>query len=415
MRAACRLSILSQQPGSVPADNATCSCPRDHPDRRHERPKPSDACYIEPAMILSSGSNQNLKVAVYGSFDQLPENARTLCASAAPDRWFDSLDWFHCLYSTALADAVQPRAYVVTDDSGEAVACLFCCTREAEARELASLSNYYTMEFGPVLRAGTDAASVGAALACFIAAERPRWHTVRLDYLKTSNAATTALVGAFERAGYAVYRHHQYENWYLDCPGTGFDEYFAARPSRLRNTVERKGRKLYKSHKVDFVLYRGRADDVDRGVHDYVTVYNSSWKRPEPHPAFIPGLARRLAAIDCLRLGVLYADGKAVAAQFWITTKSEACIYKLAYDEQYAELSVGAVLSREMFRQALDVDHAARIDYGVGSEAYKREWMSGMQEVFGIRAYSRQSIEGLARIVAARLKTGAKRLAGRPR
>ena len=107
---------------------------------------------------------------------------------------------------------------------------------------------------------------------------------------------------------------------------------------------------------------------------------------------------------------VINKDGKPVAAQFWITTADEACIYKLAYDEQYAEMSVGAVLSREMFRQALDIDRVARIDYGVGSEAYKREWMSASQEIFGVRAYSRRSIGGLWQILYSNARAAAKRI-----
>lgn len=350
-----------------------------------------------------------MRVTVHTSLDSLPDDARRLCESVAPKRWFDSLDWFQCLHATALGDSVLPRIYEVSDDMGATVACLFCCTRGAGSRELASLSNYYTMEFGPVVRPGADARAVCTALASCIGAERPRWNSLRLDYLKESNAASATLVDSLRQAGFEVMRHHQYENWYLDCPGTTFNEYFAARPSRLRNTVERKGRKLYKSHQVEYVLYRHPSDNIERGVNDYVAVYNSSWKQPEPHPDFMPELARRLAAHDCLRLGVLYVDGKPGAAQFWITTTDEACIYKLAYDEQYAEMSVGAVLSREMFKQALDVDRVARIDYGVGSEAYKREWMSASQEIFGIRAYSRKSIGGLWNILSARSRAAAKR------
>jgi len=354
-------------------------------------------------------SNRTLRVTVHTSLDSLPDGARRLCESVAPKKWFDSLDWFKCLHATALRDSILPRIYEVSDDEGASVACLFCCTRGARGRELASLSNYYTMEFGPVVRPGADTRAVCTALANCIGAERPRWNSVSFDYLKESNAASTTFVDSLRQAGFEVLRHHQYENWYLDCLDTTFDEYFAARPSRLRNTVERKGRKLYKSHQVKYVLYRYQSDNIERGVSDYVTVYNSSWKQPEPHPGFIPELARRLAAHDCLRLGVLYVDGKPVAAQFWITTAGEACIYKLAYDEQYAEMSVGAVLSREMFKQALDVDRVARIDYGVGSEAYKREWMSSSQEIFGVRAYSRSSIGGLWQILSAHSRSVVKR------
>ncbi len=63
-----------------------------------------------------------------------------------------------------------------------------------------------------------------------------------------------------------------------------------------------------------------------------------------------------------------------------------------------------------MFRQALDVDRVRRIDYGMGSESYKREWMSASQEIFGVRAHSRRTASGLARILVASLRTAAKRL-----
>ncbi|MGE0581070.1 MAG: GNAT family N-acetyltransferase [Steroidobacteraceae bacterium] len=352
---------------------------------------------------------RQLKVSTCSSFESLPESARALCSALAQDRWFDSLDWFACLHGTAMGTTVQLRVYVVSDERGEALACLFCCVHAQQPRELASLTNYYTMEFGPIVKDTADAAEACAALARHIGAERPRWHSVRLDYLKDSGPATSIFIDALGQHGLAVHRHHQYQNWYLDCRDTGFDAYYASRPSRLRNTIERKGRKLQKTHQVEFVLYRSAADDLERGVRDYVTVYNSSWKQPEPHPEFMPELARRLAARNGLRLGVLYLDGKPVAAQFWITTRSEACIYKLAYDEQYAEMSVGALLSRDMFKLALDEDKVPRIDYGVGSEAYKREWMSAMQEIFGIRAYSTRTVRGRWLHLGARLRAMAKK------
>ena len=70
-------------------------------------------------------------------------------------------------------------------------------------------------------------------------------------------------------------------------------------------------------------------------------------------------------------------------------------------------------MSREMFRHALDEDHAARIDYGVGSEAYKREWMSGVQQIFGARAYSKKTLRGIALILVEQLRASIKRLVSR--
>jgi len=355
-----------------------------------------------------------VKVSVHASFYELPGSARKLCESMTQVRWFDSLDWYQCLWSTVLEGTAQLRLYVVSDEAGDALACLFCRSSDKRRRELSGLSNYYTMDFSPLVKPGVDAGEAGRALAKHIGSERPRWRTIQFDYLKGSNPATTFLVDALAQAGFAVYRHHQYDNWYLACQGTSFENYYAARPSRLRNTVERKSRKLYKLHQVTFKLFRSPADDIERGMRDYTAVYESSWKKPEPYPAFMPELARRLAMHDSLRLGVLYVDGQPAAAQFWITTQAEACIYKLAYDEKYADFSVGAVLSREMFRQALDVDHTSCIDYGVGSESYKREWMSGVRAITGIRAHSWKTGLGLVRMLTAQLRATTKRMLSQP-
>jgi CelD/BcsL family acetyltransferase involved in cellulose biosynthesis len=57
---------------------------------------------------------------------------------------------------------------------------------------------------------------------------------------------------------------------------------------------------------------------------------------------------------------------------------------------------VGAVLSRELFRYALDIDKVEEIDYGIGSEPYKREWMSSVRNLERISAYNLRTLQGSA-------------------
>src|SRR5438132_2726210 len=121
-------------------------------------------------------------------------------------------------------------------------------------------------------------------------------------------------------------------------------------------------------------MARHESDDIQPLLRDFITVYNCSWKRPEPFPEFIPMLVAECAKLGILRLGMLYVDEKPAAGQLWINTDKKTTIYKLAYDEEYRASGVGSILSREMFRVAIDEDHADEIDYGIGSEPYKREW-----------------------------------------
>ena len=354
-----------------------------------------------------------MKIEVYDSFERLPPTLASLCTCSVQDNWFHSLEWMQCLYRTVLASTVTPHIYVVLDDTGAAVGCLFCCVRQDDRRELCSMTTYYALAFAPVFRAGADIRGVSEALAQHIASERPRWHTLRWDTLDLSHAGTAALIDALARHGFAITRHHQYENWYVDIGGVTFAQYFEKRPSRMRNTVERKSKKLAKTHQTKIVVVQQEGPELESAMADWVAIYNSSWKQPEPYPEFMPEHARTCARLGLLRLGVLYVDGTPAAAQFWITLRGLACIYKLAYDERFSDWSVGSILSHHLFRHAIDIDGIAVADYGVGSEPYKKDWMDSMRQLEGMRAYSMRTLRGATRILDEKLRQRAKRFVRR--
>ena len=347
-----------------------------------------------------------MTIRVYSSFDELPEEVASRCAAARQTNLFLSLDWFRVLFETSLASTLRPRIYVVFGPQGDTRCVLVCGTEiGSSARVLWSMSNYYTMEYAPIHCA--DAAQRDEAidaLVSHIAAERPRWTRLRLGLLVETNADTARIAAALEREGFDVQHFFQYENWYLPVAGSTFKDYFGSRSSQVRNTISRKQKKLEKAHRVDIEVVAGDVPELAQKVRDFMTVYGSSWKQPEPHPGFIPALAGCCARLGILRLGLLYVDGQPAAAQLWITVAGKATIYKLAYDERFAELGVGSVLSKEMFRVAIDEDRVAEIDYGVGSEPYKRDWMSGVRRIEGLEAYNRKTIEGVLQILAGRAK-----------
>ena len=192
--------------------------------------------------------------------------------------------------------------------------------------------------------------------------------------------------------------------------GQAFEPYFARRPSQLRNTIKRRQKKLEKAHRFEIRVARNEGPELESLVQDFIHIYGLSWKEPEPFPDFIPALAGHCAKLGILRLGVLYASARPVAAQLWITSGGKAIIYKLAYDEQFAELGVGSILSKELFRIALDEDHVKEIDYGVGSESYKRDWMSSVRRIEGIEAFNRKSTKGLLMALVMHAKEAAKKM-----
>jgi hypothetical protein len=215
---------------------------------------------------------------------------------------------------------------------------------------------------------------------------------------------------SFRKRGFHVTSFFMYENWYIELSGRNFDSYFSGRSSKLRNTITRKEKKLKRSHQYEIEIHTKQGPQLTKATADYVAIYNMSWKNPEPFPDFIPRLIAISSGLGILRLGILYIDAKPAAAQLWITTNSKALIYKLAYSEIFSEFSPGSILSREMFRQAIDVDCAKEIDYGVGSDNYKKDWMEAVREIDGMQAFNMRTIAGLSLSARDSIKSLAKNI-----
>lgn len=336
-----------------------------------------------------------MEVCVYKSFYEVPHAVRDRLSYPMQPNFFLSFDWFWLLFETSLKSLLAPRIYVLLDEEGKPMGALFCGVGGDTGRRLLSLTNFYTLEYSASLvQGGPDKRAIVSQLVEYIAAERPRWHSIRLAFMKADTLEGQCVLDHLSKAGFSVFPFFQYENWYLPSSGKTFHTYFSERPSQLRNTITRKQKKLERMHSLAIKLIRHESAQLEGAVRDFIAVYNRSWKRPEPFPNFIPMLVTICAKLRILRLGVLYVDGKPTAGQLWIAGGEKAIIYKLAYDKQYRDLGVGSILSREMFRVAIDEDHVDEIDYGVGSEPYKQDWMSSVRRIEGVEAFNRKALVG---------------------
>jgi hypothetical protein len=191
--------------------------------------------------------------------------------------------------------------------------------------------------------------------------------------------------------------------WYQSAANMDFASYLSARPSVLQNTWRRKGAALQKSHRTAFET----AFDVEGFIRVYDEVYARSWKEPEPFPDFMPALLRVAAELGALRHGVLMADEKPIAAQFWIVWQGHAIIFKLAYDKDWSKFSPGTLLTMHMVKEVLERDRVRELNFGRGDDDYKKLWMSERRERWGIEAVNPRSAAGFARALklsAARIR-----------
>lgn len=268
---------------------------------------------------------------------------------------FDRLAWWQGLAEHC---GLEPLLAVARDGDAAAVLPL----QRTEGR-LSGLANWYSFYLRPVSSPGADTAGLLTALAHDLARRAPR---VTLSGLPQEDGSADLAEAAFRKAGWIALREACDTNHVLHLGRRSYDEYLAGRPGPLRTTLKRK------SGKVETRILKHF--DVE-AWRDYEDIYGESWKPSEGSPAFLRAFAEAEGAAGRLRLGIAHAEGRAVAAQMWTVEGETAFIHKLAHREEAKPLSPGTVLSAALFRQVIDADGVALVDFGTGDDGYKRDWM----------------------------------------
>jgi hypothetical protein len=256
------------------------------------------------------------------------------------------------------------------------------------AQGLGACSNYYSMAFGPA-----DASSHEAARPWF---EALATQARLVDLSPLDEPVAVALEHCARAAGWACHREPAWVHWTEPVPAQGFEAYWEARPSAMRNTWKRKHAKAVRDQGLKIQIARSPAE-VEQAWAAYASVYAASWKQAESHPAFVQALAMQGAKQDLTRLGVAELDGQPAAAQLWFVQDGTALIYKLAYDERFKPASAGLLLSRRMMEYCIRNEAVQQLDYGSGDDPYKRDWMT--QRGFKWRLVLAHPTTGLGRVM----------------
>jgi hypothetical protein len=359
----------------------------------------------------------SLQVRRFDDVAALPATCARLMESSASLQFDQSLEWYATLAVHGLEGNQRVRIYVVLDAADEALALLPMRHSVASAwlaeRPLQALATYYTSLYAPIVAPQADAAAVLGALAAALRADRGDWDLLDFAPLDEHAPLTLALEQQLQRVGLSVQRYFRFGNWYLPTQQCSFAEYFASRPSQLRNTVTRKGKKLRAQADVRIEVVSELAA-LEPHLAAYQQVYSASWKVPEPFVSFVPQMARALAQRGWLRLGLVYLGAVPIAAQLWFVKSGAAYIFKLAYDEQHQSLSAGSVLTATLMAHVMDVDQVQVVDYLTGDDGYKKDWMAERRERIGLRVYNSRSLRGALGAARSYAAPRLKRLLRRP-
>jgi Acetyltransferase (GNAT) domain len=288
---------------------------------------------------------------------------------------FDRLDWLDALHRLALRTR-KPLLLRAHDEEND----LWLPLIEAGSGHYQALANWYNFTWRPIFGDTYDEVTRLALLRQIAALAAGHMRRVTLSPLPDEDGSASLLATAFQQSGWTVMRSQCDENHYLPVKGRSFDEYWQGRPGKLRSTVKRKSKKGAVSIRIE-------SHFNEQSWADYESVYARSWKSSEGNPDFLRELAKQEAAAGCLRLGLAYIDGKPVAAQFWTVENGIALIHKLAHDERHIDASPGTLLSAALFQHVIDIDAVTEIDFGTGSDAYKREWMEEMRPRYRLEIY----------------------------
>lgn len=326
-------------------------------------------------------------------FRRLPSGLARAFDKSSPHSFFALPAWYDLMARYGVPPATEIRAYTA-ERAGSATALLAQTTMGHGGWKLASLTNAHSLEYGILHAPGADLEASLAAILSEIVAERPRWDCLSLSELDPLEPSYAALAGTLRRAGLLVEPCFSSGTWYEETAGLSFPDYVSARPSELRNTWHRKRRRLARSNR----LTRSFVNDdkaLDPAVADYETVYAASWKPPELFPEFVPELIRLAGKLRALRLGIYYLDRIPAAAQFWILWKGRAVICKLAHDKRLDDLSLGTLLTMEMFERVLADDRPHEISLGRGDDPYKKLWLPKRRERWGLTAANPRTWRGV--------------------
>jgi len=341
----------------------------------------------------------NVKSCIYSSFACIEQPVAEQLDNAAGASFDQSLDWYGAMAELVLGSDESLQLVSVTD--GNYPAMLPLVTRRHPGsgivgQAIGPLANYYTAYFGPLIADGADSSASVRQLARTVLKDLPRWHTLDVNPVAQEDSWVDEFAAELRDSGCYISSYFRFGNWYLEVGGRNFDEYFASLPGKLRNTVKRKDRKLQREADVRLEVIKD-TDALDEALEDYRRIYALSWKQAEPFPDFIDAICRRYAGRGWLRLGRLLVDGAPAASQIWFVRNGTASIFKLAYDPQFSQYSVGSILTTRLMQNVIDEDKVEIVDYLCGDDAYKRDWMSHRRERSGLRVYRLGSPLGLCR------------------
>lgn len=227
----------------------------------------------------------------------------------------------------------------------------------------------------------------------------------KLSILPMTQEVLGKLKAQLKDTHYYLEAYYHTQNWRHTCI-SDYDNFKAKCSPNLIKSTERYRRKIEKntSFKIEFL-----GNQFSPNIfNDYLRVFEKSWKKTEPSLAFLREVYSDAQTLGQLRIGFIYFQGTAVSVQLWFVANKVGYIYKLAYDEAFANHRVGNVLLLEMARHLIEQEGIQSIDFLTGEDGYKAKWMTECRDLYGVNIYNKKTIAGLCGYIASKSRQAIK-------
>lgn len=202
-----------------------------------------------------------------------------------------------------------------------------------------------------------------------------------LGPLRPDSTVLTHLVNIARNRGYEVLCHPEDISLELALPPT-WSEYLSTLKNKQRHEVRRKLRRLWEAGSIEH-----RCSQVGHEVEDYLDSFlklfslsrdeKASFMTPKME-SFFRSLAKAMAEIGLLRLGILQVDKVPAAMTMGFDYNGSHYLYNSAYDPQFNCLSVGLLCKVLCLRNSIERG-ITKLDFLKGGEPYK--YQLGGQEI----------------------------------
>ena len=199
--------------------------------------------------------------------------------------------------------------------------------------------------------------------------------------LRPDSTVLAQLVSIAQNYGYEVTCRPEDVSLELDLPTT-WNEYLAILKSKQRHEVRRKLRRLWKAGSVEH-----RCVEVGQEVEAYLDIFLKLFSLSKDEKAsfmndnresFFRSLAKAMAEIGLLRLGILQLNKVPAAMTIGFDYNGSHYLYNSAYDPQFSYLSVGLLCKVLCLKESIEKGKK-KWNFLKGGEPYK--YQLGGQEV----------------------------------